>query len=244
MTIQTITQTVRAYARARKQRLLADADHFLLVIREGETVAVLSSGNLNRLLGLAATAAAGYGADTMAVVIEGVFPLVPANPLTGQPWQRGEAERLWLEHDGAGKGWVSETQILAVALRSGATINEACPFELSDGTLTWGAAPLDLSRTGLAEAVAGQLKAPAVDPARVPDPGDGFAGDPENGPFYEAGYGRIVLDVGCTRILAGELLGHGEACLVVTSRERADYLIGEGLHSWQVELSGAADTEG
>ncbi len=237
MTIDKTTTAVRAYAQERKQRLLADADHLLLALRDGRTVAALSSGDLALLLRVARTAAAGYGADAMAVVVEGIFPLVDANPLTGQAWQRGDAEQLWLEHNGAEKGWVAETQILAVAHRTGETSDEGRPFHMVEGSVTWGDEPLPLLGTGLAEAVAARMGGKVLEASRVPDPGDGFVGDPENGPFYDAEYGRIALDIGCTRILGNQLIGHGGAWLIVRSAEQADYLVGEGLPSWQVEVS-------
>lgn len=243
MTLDKASEVVCAYARDRKQRLLADANHLLLVLRDGRPVAALSSGNLNMLLRVAGTAAAGYGADAMALAVEGVFPLVDANPLTGQAWRRGEAEQLLLEDNAAEKGWVAETQILAVAHRSGTTSDQGWPFKLVDGSVAWGDQPLPLSGTGLAESVAARMDGTVLDASRVPDPGDGFAGDPENGPFYAAEYGRVALDIGCTRILGNQLNGHGEAFLIAGSVEQADYLVGEGLPNWQVEVSDFAMRE-
>lgn len=238
MSTNAITEAVRSYARERKQRLLAEADHLLLVVREGTPVAGVNSGDLNLLLSVAGRAATLYGADALAVVVEGVFPIVETNPVTGSSWERGEAERLWLEHDGVEKGWVSEAQIVAVAFRTGETAEAAWPFRLVDNSVvSWGDQPLPLSGIGLAGALAGRLEGPVMDPSRVPDPGDGFAGDPENGPFYAPEYGRVALDIGCTRVLGNQLLGRGEACLIVESDERADYLVSEGLPSWQVEVN-------
>ncbi len=243
MTIATTREALRAYARNRKEHLLDEADHLLLVLRDGTPVAALSSGALDPLLRLAGTAASGYGAQALALVVEGVVPLVAVNPLTGEAWQRGEAEQVWLEHDGVAQGWVAETQILAVAERTGETVDEGWPFRLASDTVEWADAPLALSGTGLSRAVAARMRGPVVDPARVPDPGDRLAGDPENGPFHPPEYGRVSLDIGCTRVLGDQLGDDGEVFLIVESCDRADYLIREGLPLWQVEVSTAAGPE-
>lgn len=198
--------------RGRKRRLLAEADHLLLVVREGKLVAGVNAGDLNLLLGAAGKAAALY-AEALAVVVEGVFPIVETDPVTGNSWERGEAERLWLEHDGVeglGLGGADRRRDVRTGHRGGGV---AIPGRR--GVVAWGEQPLPLSGTGLAGALAGRLEGPVMDPARVPDPGDGFAGDPENGPFYAPEYGRVALDIGCTRILGNQLLGRGEACLIV-----------------------------
>lgn len=234
--LESVKEIARIYARDRKERLGTGSAHFLLVIRDGLPIAVLSSTELNQLLGLAETVATGYGADGGVLVVEGVFPLVKLNPITGEPWQRGEAEQVWLKHDGAENGWVSETQILAMALRSGETADEVWPFRLGESSVTWGDAPLSLSSTGLAQALNNRMQGPVIDDSRVPDPGDGLRGDPDNGPFYSREYGRVALDIGITRVLANELAANGSANLIVESDERAEYLVGEGLQSWNVEV--------
>lgn len=239
MPIETATATVCAFARGRKQQLLGDATHFLLIVRNERPVAVLECGDLNELLRLADTAAAGYGADAIAIVLEGVFPVVGMNPVTGRAWQRGEAEQLWLEHDGVEKGWVSESQFLAIALRTGETAHEGWRFRLVGDRVAWADAPQTLSRTGLADALAARIVKPIVDASRVPVPGEGFVGDAENGPFYDLERGRQALDIGCTRILGNQLLGRGEARLLVDDEAGARTLISAGLSSWQVDVVAA-----
>lgn len=244
MSIELVNPVVRASARARKQRFLDEAGHLLLVIRDGRVVAALDSGDLNALLHLAETAGTGYGADALAVVIEGVVPLVDVNPLTGQPWQRGEAEEVWQEHDGVAQGYVTETQICVIAARSGETADDVSSFRVADGVVEWDAVPLDGVRTGLGDALAARLRRPAVDAARVADPGGKLAGDQENGPFYDAEYGRIALDVGCTRILSNQLAEDGDVVYVVESAERAEFYVGEGLPQWLIEVDAPAASAG
>ena len=234
--IETIADIVRTYAKGRKERLVADTTHLLVAVRDGRLVAALSCDDLSALLRFADTAAAGYGADSLAVVIEGVFPMVEENPVTERPWERGEAEKLWLEHDGAAMGWVSEVAITTIAFRDGSTHVEGWPFHIHDDSVVWGEVPMSIPVSGLAELLVARLDGPIMDPARVPDPGDSFAGDPENGPFYDSEFGRVALDIGCTRILGNQLRGHGEAFLVVDSDQQADHLISEGLPNWQVEV--------
>ena len=236
MPTRSTTAAVRSYARNSKGRLLDDTTPLLLAIRGNKLVAALNSRDVNALFGLAETAVAGYGADALALVTEGVVPMVRENPLTGRPWERGEAERLRLDNEGVDKGWVSEVQITTLAVRGGTTSDEAWPFRLDSALLSWGQEPLGITLSGVDRVLTACLEAPLMDPARVPDPGDHFAGDAQNGPFYELDYGRVTLDIGCTRILANQLLGRGGASLIVDSEERAEYLISEGLSSWQVEV--------
>jgi hypothetical protein len=234
MSTESIADAVREYARDRKTRFPEVAEHLLIATRNDSLLAVLSGGDLNFLLGLADTVAAGYGADALALVIEGVLPTVEQNPLTGQAWQRGEAEALWREDDGVEKSWVAEAHITAIAFRGGATANEAWSFRVKDGRINWGDEPLRSSVSGLDTLLLARLSRPALDAARVPDP-DIPGADPANGPFYPVDYGRVALDIGCTRSLGNQLGDRGDAILLVDSEERADYLIGEGLPRWQVE---------
>lgn len=236
MSIESITDSVRKYARSRKERLLNATPHVLVVIRDGKLTAVLSCDDLGPLIRMAEIAGTSYGADALAIVIEGVVPLVDKNPVTGRIWERGEAEQLWLDGHGVDRGWVSETQIIAVALRDGATSEEAQSFRVNGDTVTWGSEPSALGGTGIAGQLSRQLDGPVMDSARVPNPGEGFVGDPVNGPFYDPDYGRIALDIGCTRVFGNQLLGRGEACLILDSEEQAEHFVREGLPSWQVEL--------
>lgn len=97
----TPTATVWDFARSRKERLGDEATHFLAVVRDGRVVAELS-GDLDVLLKAGGLTGSGYGADALGIVIEGVMPLVPENPLTGRAWERGEAEAVWLNDEGPG----------------------------------------------------------------------------------------------------------------------------------------------
>lgn len=131
---------------------------------------------------------------------------------------------------------MSETQILAVARRTAGTSDQGWPFLLDDGRVTWNEAPLELGGTGFSKAIAACLQAPKIDVSRMPDPGDGMVGDPDNGPFLTPEDGRISLDIGCTRILTEKLAGTGNASLIVDSADLATHLIDEGLPDWQVEV--------
>ncbi|WP_156762101.1 hypothetical protein [Microbacterium karelineae] len=202
----------------------------------------MSSEDLDTLLRTVRSAAAGYSADAIAVVIEGVFPVVETNPITGREWLRGEAEQVFVEHNGVDRGWVAEAQILAMADRMGAIAEEAWPFRAVRGSVVWGAEPLAFSATGLTDVIAGHMIGPVVDATRVPDPGEGFIGDSERGPFYDRDRGRVVLDVGCTHMLEHEMGGHGQVIIFAASAAHRDRLLREGLALWQVEmLPGAVD---
>ncbi|MBX3089881.1 MAG: hypothetical protein KF772_04780 [Cryobacterium sp.] len=179
---------------------------------------------------------AAYGAEALAIAVEGLVPIVPKNPVTGEDWQSGEAERAWLEQDGVSKNWVREVMIFEIGTRSGEAYREVIPFVALAEEVFWEETmTTSTDEGGLAGALIEALKKDPVDVSRVPDPGDGFAGDPVNGPFYEPERGRVVLDVGVTRSI-GSRLDPGTAKFVVSSESQAQYLIDEGLPDWQVEL--------
>lgn len=236
MSIESILGTVRAYARDRKSRFIAGDGHLLLAVRDGSPMAVLSCGELNVLLRFAGAVAAGYGADSLAVVIEGVVPMVGANPLTGNRWQAGEAEQLWREHEGAERGWVSETQILVVASRTGETAEAGWPFHRVDGSIVWGETQLKLSRTGLAEILMTRVATPVLDASQMPEPADDLGADSEHDPILDLEHGRLALDIGCTRIFGRQLAEGGKVWMIVGSGDEAERLVREGLPPWQVEV--------
>lgn len=235
-----LVNAARRFARRRKESLREESTHCLVVIREERPVVAIGSGELPTLLGMAETIAGVFAADALAVIVEGVLPLVDTNPISGAAWQRGEAEGLWLNHDGVAKGWVAEAQILSLAGRNGATSEEGWPFRLTDASVEWADRPLTSLRVGIAATLAGRFSAPVADASRVPDPGDGFVGDADNGPFYDPEYGRVVLDIGAARVLGRQTPDGCEVVLIAETRERAEELIAEGLPSWQVEVVPAA----
>jgi hypothetical protein len=235
--IEQIEDCVRAYSRGRKESLGADASHFLVIVRESRIIAVIACDEVGDILRVAHTAAAGYGADALALVLEGVFPTVPENPMTGHPWQQGEAQRAWRDHNGVAEGWVTEAAITTVATRGGLSSTECQPFRLENGAIVWAAQPMDFTATGLAELLLERLSGPTVDSARMPDPGEGFIADPQAERFYDAEFGRIALDIGCTRVLGTQLGADGEALLVLESEQQAEFYISEGLPRWQVEVA-------
>lgn len=234
--IGAIADIVRAYTRGRKERLVDETSHLLVVVRGGHVVAALSSGDLNVLVRLGGSAASGYGADVLAVVVEGIFPMVEENPVTEKPWESGDAEKLWLEHDGVAMGWVSEVAITTIAARDGSTHVEGWSFRKGDDSVVWGETQMSVESGRLAERLVTQFRGPVMDSTRVPDPGDGFVGDPDNGPFYDPEAGRVAIDIGCSRMLGNQLRDHGDAFLVVDSDQQAQRLISEGLPKWQVEV--------
>lgn len=235
MPAQSTLDAVRSYTRARKARLLGTADHFLAVLRNERIVATASSPDIAPLLNIAEDLGAGCGADALALVTEGVFPLVPENPLTGTSWLRGEAESVWLHHDGADRGWVTEAVITVIGDRGGASTGECWPFHLAGELVKWAETALPFDSQPLGDILATRLKRTILDPTRVPDPGDGFTGDAENGPFLTPERGRISLDIGCALMLGRRLEG-GQLNLVAPSEEESATLISAGLPSWQVEV--------
>lgn len=240
MSLDTTTAAVRAHARGRKEIAPDVSVHSLIVVRDGRPVAQLRSADVGAVLDNAGIAATGYRADALAVVIEGVMPLVDTNPITGQPWDSGEAEDVWQDHDGAARGWVTEVQIIATALRTGETAEDAWALRVENDTVRWGEGTLDMSATGLPDELAAHLETPAADPERVPDPGDlltpGFAGDAENGPFLPRDEGALRLDAGCTLMLANRLGEEGDILVFAHDEDYALDLADQGVPGDWIEL--------
>lgn len=233
LTVVAVTSIVKR----RKEQLRERSTHMLVVVRDSKPCAVLSSADPSQLLRAAGVAGAGFGADALALVLEAVVPRVPENPLTGLPWARGEAEQVCREHDGAVKGWVAEALMVLVGFRDQRIAQQSWAYQVVDDSVVWDGPFGEVSAGGLADRVARTLADSTVlDPSRVPDPGDGFSGDQVNGPFYDPAYGRVVLDIGCTRVLSNQLGSDGNVALLASSVERADYLVSEGLPTWLVEI--------
>lgn len=235
MLMPSVPRAFRSYAQHRKNADPTASAHRLLVGRSGRVVAALASSDVSDVLGNAGIAGTMLGADSLALVVEGVFPIVPENPVTGSPWEGGEAEQLWRESDGVARGWVTEAAIIAYASRDQALAHEVWDFTIDGDAVRWGGEPLSVNVGGLAERLALELERPAADPARVPDPGEGMVGDAVDGPFYSSDRGRMSLDIGCIRAL-GNRMPEGDVVLVLPSREDADRMIVEGLPSWHAEV--------
>src|SRR5690606_16382286 len=128
--------------RQRKGRYREETVPFMVAIREERVVAVLASPELGDLLRVAELAGMSYGADALALVFEGVLPVAPINPVTDAAWERGDAEQVWLDHDGGRRGWVTEIAITAIGLRGGTSMEEVWPFVLDNNVPQWADEPL------------------------------------------------------------------------------------------------------
>lgn len=229
--------TVQAFARVHKEARRADVAPYLLVIRDGAPIALLQHTELSTVLKASGQAAMGYGADALAVVFEGVFPLVDTNPITGAPWQRGEADEVWRDHHGAARGWVSEVQVVEATARNGDRQSIVTPFQLTGADLNWQSS--DRNPTGgeaFTRTMVRAFENPPADCTRVPDPGEQFQAA-EEAPIMPPDRGRRALDVGLTRIIDREFTlgddGDGSAALIFTDAAAADAYFADGLASWQ-----------
>lgn len=157
--------------------------------------------------------------------------------MTDRTWQPGAAEQLWREQGGVERGWVSEMQVLAVASRTGGTTEMGWAVRHVSGSDEWTYMPIELFRTGVAKFLGTRLGTPALDASRVLDPGGDPVGDGGHGSFLDLEQGRLVLDIGRTRVLGKQLGEEGDICLVVHIADEAEELIGEGLQPWQVEMT-------
>ncbi|MEQ7845785.1 hypothetical protein [Nocardioides kribbensis] len=232
-----LVDATRTFARVRKESALGEMLPTLLSLRDGRVVALAEHTDIGVLLGAAADRAAmAYGAEALALVFEGVFPLVETNPLTGVPWGRGEADQVWRDHDGVAKAWVTECQIVSVVTREMEGAASVRPFVLGD-PLTWSDTHQSAGRVGVEQSLARALSRPAADHTAVPDPGDRFVA-PEGAPAMTPENGRLALDVGGTRSLDAMLRqsdkGHGGAAFVVPSAEAVAGYASQGLMEWQI----------
>lgn len=220
------------FARARKESAVVDTNPMLIAVRDGLPFALLESPAVGGLLDLAAIAARGYGAEALALVFEGVVPAAEVNPFTGRPWQRGEADDCRRSHDGIANGWVHEALVISIVTWDGA--ERATTQWLTDvaGRITWGDIVLQGNGVGVEPPLRLALAESPIDPAAVPDPGDHMVALP-GAPFYSPERGRIMLDVGCTRVLDRQL-DPGSVTLVAANAQLADRWRSEGLMDWQI----------
>ncbi len=230
-----IHQTVREIARNRTEAVAGDAEPSVLIVRDGRIIAVVEGPDPNDLLAQVPMAAVGYGADAVAFCFEGVVPRVETNPLTGQGWQRGEAEQVRLENDGVARGWVSDVLVVAYVGRDGSIHTSAQNFAKVDGVVTWDSENEQPGGVGAEPILQQALEQPALDAAQVPDPGDSFVA-PEGAPMLSAEDGRLMLDIGCTRIVDGRLPENSRAAFVARDEDEARVLVQQGLMDWQVVL--------
>ncbi len=129
--------SVDGFVRHRKELANGDTDPLLIVIRGGRLIALVESNDVSQLLAQAELAASGYSADFLALTFEGVVPAAEVNPVTGQPWQRGEADAVRLQHNGLAKGWVEEIVVVAIVGRAGASRTTTYSITAADDGLSW-----------------------------------------------------------------------------------------------------------
>lgn len=121
----------------------ADLSQTIDVFRGGEPVAtIVLKGGSARVLDVFMQAAVGYDADQMSVLIEGYTdgPNLPPgrNPITGEEIDNRTLSDLFLNHDGAGKGWVRECLYVQVYNRAGDMIAARLPYHYVGGRyLVW-----------------------------------------------------------------------------------------------------------
>ncbi|WP_071289511.1 hypothetical protein [Mycolicibacterium llatzerense] len=212
----------------------------LIVVRDGLPFAPLESPDVGRLLNMAATAARGYSAEALALVFEGVVPTEAPNPLTGQGWQRGEADDARRRHDGIARGWAHEALVVSIVTWDGAERATTQRLTTVAERMSWGGIMLQDKVVGVATPLRLALAESPIDPAAVPDPGDHMVAA-SGAPFYSQERGRIVLDVGCTRLLDRQL-DPGSATLLTADAEQADQWRSEGLMDWQIAEQPALHT--
>lgn len=221
-----------AFVRHRKELANGDTDPLLIVIRGGRLIALVESNDVSRLLAQAELAARGYGADFLAMTFEGVVPAAEVNPVTGRPWQRGEADAVRLQHDGLAKGWVEEIVVVAIAGRAGASRTTTYSVTAADDGLSWDSERFGHRPVGVESHLERALMAPPLDAAEVRDPGAEFMAS-DDAPFLTPEAGRLTLDIGCTRII-DRRLEQGVAAMIALDDHEAATFTAEGLMDWQV----------
>lgn len=225
-----------AFARFRKEQQLGEITPELLVLRDGRAAAVAWHSELSELLRVADTVAHAFGGEGLALVFEGVLPLVPDNPLTGSPWERGDADAVWRNHEGVSKGWITECQLVSLVTREMRAATTAHAFKLQDKTVVWTEEIQSLGGgVGVEKALAGALSQPAIDVSQVPDPGDRVVA-PVGAPLLSPERGRLSIDIGMTRLLDarfGDEVQNGGALLILPDQETAERYGHEGLMAWQ-----------
>ncbi len=184
-----------------------------------------------------AGAIAAIGPEWIATVRDVYLPVVPENPATGRAWEPGEAAALAVDGDGLTSGLVTAALLLDTATRDGDGDAWVVPYvrfggESEAGVVSFG----QPERIGdCPEWMTKAMTIEPVDVARVPQPGHGFAFDPE-GPFHAPAEGRMALDVGVSRSLGRTLRERGGSAVVYTSAAYAEELRTRGIANVQVHV--------
>ncbi len=223
-----VVERVRAVAHRLAEHVGEELGPALVVVRDGRAVAVATHADRPTLLGAAGPLAAGLGAEALGLLLVGVVPLVPTNPLTGEPWAPGEAAAALRDDAAAARGWVREMLLLSVVGRGGDRSSTAQAFRAGPDATEWDPDVRPVRSDGPEAVLARALEAPPVDPARMP---------------VEPGRARVALDVGTVRAVDSRLMGvepAGGAMLVVPDGATLARYETEGLLSWQHLL--VADT--
>lgn len=109
----------------------------IIVIRGGLPVAhitpqmsVTDPGETLQLI--ATVAAAGFGADEIAVIMDSYVAHTPLNPLTGGEWGPGDMQRLAEHHNGVARGWVKDALSFSAVTRSGEMFMASMKYDITD----------------------------------------------------------------------------------------------------------------
>ncbi|WP_156432626.1 hypothetical protein [Mycobacterium sp. M26] len=224
--------SVDQFVRRRKELANGDTDPLLIVIRGDRLTALVESTDVSGLLAQSELAARGYDADFLALTFEGVVPVADVNPLTGQPWERGEADAVRLQHDGISRGWVEEIVVVAIVGRAGESCTTTYSITAVEDGLSWDSERFGSRPVGVESYLQQALAAPPLDSAEVRDPGADFVAS-DDAPFLTPEAGRLSLDIGCTRII-DRRLEYGVAALIAHDDREAATFASEGLMDWQV----------
>lgn len=130
-------------------------------------------------------AVAGIGAEWLAKVRDAYLPLVPDNPSRARRGSPGKPRRSPVDGGGVAAGIVTDALVVEIASRDGDGGVWVVPYEgVAGGLADDGLSFAEPQRVGNCPGWMVQAMAlEPADPARVPDPGDGFTFNPD-GPFY------------------------------------------------------------
>ncbi len=207
----------------------------LVALREERVLCAAQAPALDAVLDVAPTLCIGLAPQLVVLAAEMTYPIEQNNPMTGEPWQTGEAQDAARTHDGVAQGWVRDgiAYTCMTRERKAAMYIQDVTVEGTEVTFAdpVAAKPAD---TSLMDKLAAAMSYEPLDPSMVsrregaPEPGPA---KPEVNPGYvPAAQGRLTLDAGAANTLHKKLAeADGNLVYIAASNEQAMKLMASGM---------------
>lgn len=133
---------VRSARRAKEDQARkrdSDLPVSLFAYRGQDLVAMVwpTDGTRDKTLAAVRTVAVGFGADVLAMTMDTWQGTGRTNPLTGKSWGAGDLQDLVENHDGYGRGWVTDAVSVLVYNRAGDRSATMLPYRIASRNVVW-----------------------------------------------------------------------------------------------------------